>query len=456
MHRIVHHARHHLKRRRNRFLLAIILINILLGVQIWCNFLSLPNTHLGSIPIGMQTEKQIETKLHELSTKKRHFNVNGRMYEYSYEDLGVYLDTKQTIEQVWHPNRQPFPLNIVSFFQSTFFSRSIDPILYFSDNYSTLVDKTIYDFSDGKDVMYLDQSNKAIGYIEQIERYSMDPFALQIILTESLGNPEETIQTPIIPIDNKIKQTVEQTNSKLSGAYENPLTIIIGSGEEHQFFTLTRQALKASTIASISAEKTTVEFTIDTDKLSAYIAPLFTTLGARVTDRAMTTKQIANSVKKVLTKRFDGIHADSVGVSLDGAPNTDGSLAHKYIEVDISQQKLYTFANGALVKTYRVSTGKDYPTPTGSFEILNKSGLGFSTIYNVWMPWWMGFAYSNQLHAYFGIHELPYAETNGNKIQRPRDFIGTPNTGGCVALDVGEAKEVYQFADVGTKVVIYQ
>lgn len=417
--------------------------------------MSFPNTYIGAMSVGMSRSQDIHTKLNDLMTVKRNFDIHGRIYQYSYEDLGVYVNPDETVRNIWEPNSKLFPGNIIGFIQSWTKRTRIEPELYFTESYTAFVDKTIYDFSEGKDIMYLDQPNKTIGYIEQTERYGLDPFALQVMLTDLLGSPTQIIRAPIIPVDNKIRQTVEQTNTKLSRAYENPLTIIIGSGETHQFFTLTREALKASTIASVSAERTSVVFTVDMDKLNMYIAPLFATLGARVIDKPATTTSIANSVKRVLSKRFSGIHADSVGVSLDNSPNTEGTLADRYIEVDISQQKLYTFLNGQLVKAYRVSTGKDYPTPTGEFTILNKTGLGFSNIYDVWMPWWMGFSYSKELNAYFGIHELPYAEVGGNKIPRPRDAIGTPSTGGCVALDVGEAKEVYQFADIGTKVVIF-
>lgn len=184
-----------------------------------------------------------------------------------------------------------------------------------------------------------------------------------------------------------------------------------------------------------------------TDKLSAYNE-------SYNKDTAFT--RIGNGIINALHTRFDGGPAESVKVGIDYGPNTDGKVADKYIEIDISQEKMFTFKEGNLVKTYRVSTGKDYPTPVGSFKILNKTGLGYSGIYHVWMAWWMGFEYSKELHAYFGIHELPYYYTGDKKIQRPREFIGAPNTGGCVALDIGDAQEVYKFADIGTDVVIYQ
>jgi len=136
-------------------------------------------------------------------------------------------------------------------------------------------------------------------------------------------------------------------------------------------------------------------------------------------------------------------------------PNTDGSKAHKYIEVDISQQKLYLFEHGILKRSYSVSTGLEYPTPTGTFYIYNKNPNAYSSIYHVWMAYWLGFYLDPHLKASIGIHELPYWYVSGVKKFRPRDFIGSPHTGGCIALDIGKAQEVYMFADIGTPVYIF-
>ena len=50
---------------------------------------------------------------------------------------------------------------------------------------------------------------------------------------------------------------------------------------------------------------------------------------------------------------------------------------------------------------------------------------------------------------------LYWIDSNGETIRRPRDFIGSPHTGGCVSLDVGMAKIVYDWADEGMLVLIY-
>lgn len=466
MHKILHFARHHvthfskkssllLSRRRNKFIAVLFIINIIFIIQIMTNQLTFPNTSSGKVSIGLSSKAKLQQTLNSLMRTKHVFDIHGKMYEYSYEDLGVYLDTEATIKNVRLVNSRPFPFNQLTFLASFFLSRDVAPELHFSEQYHEFVENTIYDSSRGDDIVYLDQSNKKLGMIEQTERFTLDPYTLQIILTESFGYTEKPIVAPLIPASNLVKQSVELANAKLESSYEDPLTLIIGTQDNHKFFRLSQEVLQDISIASVSADKTAVEFVIDREKLLSHVSSLWPMIGKLSPDPVITDR-ISKNLALALSHRATGIVADSFSVPLDGGPNSDGNIADRYIEVDISQQKLYTFLHGKMIKTYRVSTGKDYPTPVGSFEILNKTGLGFSNIYNVWMPWWMGFNYSKELHAYFGIHELPYVLKEGNKIQRPKDFIGVPNTGGCVALGVGEAREVYQFADIGTKVVIYE
>ena len=114
------------------------------------------------------------------------------------------------------------------------------------------------------------------------------------------------------------------------------------------------------------------------------------------------------------------------------------------------------FENSNLIARHRISSGLYKPTPRGEFALINKANNAYSDIYHVWMSYWMAFYYEKETNSYYGIHELPYwVSGDGQKIQRPREFLGSPHTGGCVSLDIGIAKQVYDWSETGLPVYIY-
>lgn len=127
---------------------------------------------------------------------------------------------------------------------------------------------------------------------------------------------------------------------------------------------------------------------------------------------------------------------------------TLGRYSGKYIEIDLSQQMLYQIEGNNVVGSHRVSTGKwSMPTPQGEFAINGKTGRAYSATYDLYMPYWMSFVGSQ-----YGIHELP-EWANGTK--EGEGHLGTPVSHGCVRLGVGDAAAVYNWADIGTPVIIH-
>ncbi len=120
----------------------------------------------------------------------------------------------------------------------------------------------------------------------------------------------------------------------------------------------------------------------------------------------------------------------------------------KYIDINLSQQILSTFQDGKILDSYLISTGKrGMDTPKGTFKILEKRTRPWSKKYALYMPWFMLF--TGQGH---GIHELP--EWPGG-YKEGAAHLGTPVSHGCVRLGVGSAKITYEWAEIGTPVVIY-
>lgn len=120
----------------------------------------------------------------------------------------------------------------------------------------------------------------------------------------------------------------------------------------------------------------------------------------------------------------------------------------KYIDIDLAHQTLTIFENGQSLGSYKISTGKSsMPTPKGTFAIRNKALRAYSSTHHLWMPYWMAFTWMGH-----GIHELP--EWAGG-IKEGEAHLGIPVSHGCVRLGVGPAQRVYEWAEIGTPVIVH-
>ncbi len=127
-----------------------------------------------------------------------------------------------------------------------------------------------------------------------------------------------------------------------------------------------------------------------------------------------------------------------------------GMYPGKYIEINISaKQKLYLWNGNQLIGgPYSISSGKPgYYTPTGTFKIISKNPMAWSSKYGLYMPYWMQFTGAGH-----GIHELP--EWPGG-YKEGANHLGLRVSHGCVRLGVGPAAYVYNWAPIGTPIYIH-
>lgn len=121
----------------------------------------------------------------------------------------------------------------------------------------------------------------------------------------------------------------------------------------------------------------------------------------------------------------------------------------KYIDINIDAQIMTLFEDGTLLDAYLISSGlAGMDTPKGTFQIHNQHLRPWSRQYELFMPYWMAITPDGK----YGIHELP--EWPGG-YKEGADHLGIPVSHGCVRLGVGAAERVYEWANVGTTVVIY-
>jgi LysM repeat protein len=121
------------------------------------------------------------------------------------------------------------------------------------------------------------------------------------------------------------------------------------------------------------------------------------------------------------------------------APPVAGSAQGKEILVDLSEQYVYVYQNGTLLRQFLVSTGLPAtPTVQGSFTIQRKYVSTRMTGPDYDLP---GVPYTMYFYQGYALHGT-YWHSN----------FGQPMSHGCVNMRTSDAEWLYQFAPVGTVV----
>ncbi|MDZ8105255.1 MAG: L,D-transpeptidase [Nostoc sp. DedQUE12a] len=115
----------------------------------------------------------------------------------------------------------------------------------------------------------------------------------------------------------------------------------------------------------------------------------------------------------------------------------------RWIEIDLSEQRLRGWEGKKLVHSYRISAGKrSTPTPLGKFRINSKyrthrmRGRGYN------IP---DVPYTMYFYRGYAIHGAYW-----------HNRFGTPVSHGCVNLPVKQARNLYNWTSTGTLVVVHK
>lgn len=135
------------------------------------------------------------------------------------------------------------------------------------------------------------------------------------------------------------------------------------------------------------------------------------------------------------------------GIAPAPKPATGGG---KKIVISISRQHLWAYSGDKVVFSFVASTGMaKSPTAPGTYKVLDKIPMAYASTWDLQMPYWLGIYYVGRIEN--GIHALPIL-SNGQRLWA--GLLGRPASFGCVILDTAAAKKLYDWADIGTPVVI--
>ncbi|MCC6261641.1 MAG: L,D-transpeptidase family protein [Anaerolineales bacterium] len=179
---------------------------------------------------------------------------------------------------------------------------------------------------------------------------------------------------------------------------------------------------------------------VETPTLENLVVPTNTAVAPTIAAAVETTQPSGGLIAEIVQDTPTSEYVAPTAVA-EAPPAPVGDGVH-WIDVDLSQQRVYAYAGDTLVNSFIVSTGTWLtPTVTGSFKIwvkLRSSDMSGPGYYLPDVPYVMYF------YKDYGLHGT-YWHNN----------FGTPMSHGCVNLSIPDAEWIYNFSAVGTVVNVH-
>ena len=122
------------------------------------------------------------------------------------------------------------------------------------------------------------------------------------------------------------------------------------------------------------------------------------------------------------------------------------------IVYDRSAQRVWLVRADRTVRDTYLVSGHKYGTlpAVGRYRVQSKSRYSQSLDGSVRMEYMVRFVYGST--RWIGFHSIP-VDRSGNLIQ-PLSKLGTPTSSGCIRQAHDDARTLYRFAEIGTRVVV--
>ncbi len=433
-----------------------------------------PNVYVLGVNVGglnkNQAQKEIGKKIQEIKTQEVVLKIDSSQTTAKLEDTGAEIYADDVLIEISKYGRDRNVLKQFSELVKLVKKVNVDPKMEINQTqFDAFFNDFVQNNTHGVVQPKLSVSNGRVAIIPGSEGVVINQDKLKSDLADRISNDSKVV----ISVETEHVQPEDTNSSKYQNAKSTAESMIgknITLNYNGQSFFITPAIVSSWILFDQSKNPIAVNYSdasvyswVSTLSIKIDVAPVPTVLnykGELVSEGkegiAMDRDGAYNQIRSILRSSskngsFDigtGPVAPPVQRQTSEEGPNAGMAEGKYIEIDISQQRMYLFDGTSLANTFVVSTGKStMPTPYGEFTVLNKNPRAYSAKYGLYMPWWM--AFTNQGH---GIHELP-EWPNGAK--EGESHLGIRVSHGCVRLGVGPAEYVYGWTPVGTQVFIH-
>jgi lipoprotein-anchoring transpeptidase ErfK/SrfK len=456
-----------------------------------------PGVSAGWLPAGNLTRAELADKLDvEWNRQPRITLTDGaHTWPAAPADLGLWIDPQATAERAYAIGRGPNWLQEILWL-ARFREMPVEPVLAFDPNaaraglqrlgaqINTPALNASLRFENGAWVSVPGQNGSTIDVETALRHLAENPRA--VASSGFLPVPMLTVVPSVADLTPALE--------RLRGALDNPLRLraydpildetiewsvpretfaawvtVTQQGEE-VVFGLDGQRLAAYLqewqVASLGAERALVESGLPEDLSARWLSgePVTLTLRHNPTQYTVQPGDTLTRIAFQVGMPYWKIQEANPGIDpnrlLAGQALTIPSksemlplpvVPNKRIVINISQQRLWTYENGALRSDHIISTGIDRsPTIPGIYQVRTHEIEAYASVWDLYMPHFVGI-YEGWPGFMNGIHGLPTL-SNGSRLWAGN--LGRPVSYGCIILDLPAAEDLYSWAEEGVVVEI--
>lgn len=426
---------------------------------------TLPNVRVAGHESGTKSKQELRTVLAERNKQLQvSFKVGEKSLTPKDQDIGLKLDVDGTVEDAFNAKRNE------SFFTRIAFWRQRDIPAKISVNDNLLK-------------QYIQANTPELQKAPQDAQLQFDVASSQFVISEQADGETPDVaraKTTILSMANDLapkqiavsvtKQGPNITQAKLQPLLEpaNGLvsrTIVLrGAG---QTFRATPADI-AGWMTPTPQDDDTIKLIIDPGKVQSYVEKI----GKKISKPPQDKKVIqdgAAGAEVVLQEGSDGTElagkqelTNSITAALKSQQDVSQELqvqvaAHKtvnmsaydkWIEVDLSEQRTTAYERATPLKSYLIASGtKGHETVQGEFSIWHKTrsqtmsggSRADGSYYSIDNVEWVSYFYED-----YALHGAWW-----------RKQFGYPASHGCVNMTNEDAKWIFEWAPVGTKVIVH-
>jgi lipoprotein-anchoring transpeptidase ErfK/SrfK len=445
---------------------AIAFIAAAAGLFWFYNNRALPNVSVGSVHVGNAPEDQIKKAVEQLSTTKLTFIDGNDTRTVPLTEIGVKVNIDATVNKVLQARRSKDPIQDLQIWQTKnvplVFDNDPGKLKEFlQEHYPSL-------FIDAKDAqLTYDITSHKFIIQPGTDGRGFDLRSLEASLPQLAAEPRDiklsVATAPVKPLiqEDGLSKAQKDANNRISLGVNltiNGNTVFKANPDDI--------ANWIHVIPDVITGTASLEF--DTAKIQQYLTDTASPKLAKppvdrkvVIDKKSGDENVISAGSDGFTIKDADIVAGYIAKSLTSGKAIDQEVEitaapfktitmtgyGKWIEVDLSRQTTTMYIGDTPIRTFVISSGKARtPTSIGESKIYKKYKMKTMTgtllgeyYYVPDIPWVMFF---NGGEAFHGT----YWHSN----------FGHPMSHGCINMRIAEAKILYDFAPVGTKVIVHR